>query len=75
MEKFKDSGLNSMAHLMKKQYKYKEEVVHAENFIEYLYERGKRVIIPEIAQPKESSRTHSRSLRQHMLTKFYYNHG
>ena len=54
MEKFKDSGLNSMAHLMKKQYKYKEEVVHAENFIEYLYERGERVIIPEIAQPKES---------------------
>ena len=51
MEKLKDSGLNSMAHWMKKQY---EEVEHAENFIEYLYERGERVIIPEIAQTKES---------------------
>ena len=49
---FEDSGLAGMAHWMKKQ--YKEEVEHAEKFIYYLYERGARVIIPEIARPKES---------------------
>ncbi|MBR0034244.1 MAG: ferritin, partial [Synergistaceae bacterium] len=49
---FKDAGLDGMAHWMKKQ--YKEEVEHAEKFIDYLYERGARVIIPEIARPKES---------------------
>ncbi|MBQ6665738.1 MAG: ferritin [Synergistaceae bacterium] len=49
---FEDSGLVGMAHWMKKQ--YKEEVEHAEKFIDYLYERGARVIIPEIARPKES---------------------
>ena len=49
---FKDSGLDGMAHWMKKQ--YKEEVEHAERFIDYLYERGARVIIPDIAKPKES---------------------
>ncbi|MBQ3346511.1 MAG: ferritin [Synergistaceae bacterium] len=49
---FEDSGLAGMAHWMKKQ--YKEEVEHAEKFIDYLYERGARVIIPEIARPKES---------------------
>ncbi|MBQ9595413.1 MAG: ferritin [Synergistaceae bacterium] len=49
---FKASGLDGMAHWMKKQ--YKEEVEHAEKFIDYLYERGERVIIPDIAKPKES---------------------
>ncbi len=41
-----------MAHWMRKQ--YKEEIEHAEKFIDYLYQRGERVIIPEIAKPKES---------------------
>ena len=49
---FEDAGLAGMSHWMRKQ--YKEEVEHAEKFIEYLYERGARVIIPEIAKPKES---------------------
>ena len=49
---FEDSGFAGMAHWMKKQ--YKEEVEHAEKFIDYLYERGARVIVPEIAKPKES---------------------
>ena len=49
---FEDSGLAGMSHWMHKQ--YKEEVEHAEKFIAYLYERGARVIIPEIAKPKES---------------------
>ena len=49
---FEDAGLAGMAHWMKKQ--YKEEVEHAEKFIDYLYQRGARVIIPEIARPKES---------------------
>lgn len=49
---FEDAGLSGMAHWMKKQ--YKEEVEHAEKFIDYLYERGARVIIPEIAKPKET---------------------
>ena len=49
---FEDAGLEGMAHWMKKQ--YKEEVEHAEKFIGYLYERGARVIIPEIARPKEA---------------------
>ena len=49
---FEDSGLSGMAHWMRKQ--YKEEIEHAEKFINYLYERGERVIIPEIAKPKES---------------------
>ena len=47
-----DAGLAGMAHWMKKQ--YKEEVEHAEKFIDYLYERGARVIIPDIAKPKET---------------------
>lgn len=49
---FEDAGLAGMSHWMRKQ--YKEEVEHAEKFIAYLYERGARVIIPEIAKPKES---------------------
>ena len=49
---FEDCGLSGMAHWMKKQ--YKEEVEHAEKFIDYLYERGARVIIPDIAKPKEN---------------------
>ena len=49
---FKDAGLDGMAHWMKKQ--YTEEVEHAEKFIDYLYERGARVIIPDVAKPKES---------------------
>lgn len=49
---FKDAGLDGMAHWMKKQ--YAEEVVHAEKFIDYLYERGARVIIPDVAKPKDS---------------------
>ena len=48
---FEDAGLEGMAHWMRKQ--YKEEIEHAEKFIAYLYERGARVIIPEIAKPKE----------------------
>ena len=48
----KASGLDGMAHWMKKQ--HKEEIEHAEKFIDYLYERGARVIIPDIAKPKES---------------------
>ena len=49
---FKDAGLDGMAHWMKKQ--YTEEVEHAEKFIDYLYERGARVIIPDVAKPKDS---------------------
>lgn len=49
---FEDAGLSGMSHWMRKQ--YKEEVEHAEKFISYLYERGARVIVPEIARPKES---------------------
>ena len=49
---FEDAGLAGMSHWMRKQ--YKEEVEHAEKFIDYLYERGARVIVPEIAKPKES---------------------
>ena len=49
---FEDAGLSGMAHWMRKQ--YKEEVEHAEKFIDYLYERGARVIIPEIAKPKDN---------------------
>ncbi|MBQ9905023.1 MAG: ferritin [Synergistaceae bacterium] len=49
---FKDAGLDGMSHWMDKQ--YKEEVEHAEKFIAYLYERGARVVIPEISKPKES---------------------
>lgn len=48
----KDAGLDGMSHWMYKQ--YKEEVEHAEKFISYLYERGARVIIPDIAKPKET---------------------
>ena len=32
----------------------REEVEHAEKFIAYLYERGARVIIPDVAKPKET---------------------
>lgn len=49
---FEDSGLSGMSHWMKKQ--YKEEIEHAEKFMDYLYERGARVIIPDIAKPKET---------------------
>lgn len=49
---FEDCGLSGMAHWMRKQ--YKEEVEHAEKFIDYLYERGARFIVPETAKPKES---------------------
>ena len=49
---FKASGLDGMAHWMHKQ--YNEEVEHAEKFMNYLYERGARVIIPDVAKPKES---------------------
>ena len=48
----KDAGLDGMSHWMRKQ--HKEEIEHAEKFIDYLYERGARVIIPEIAKPKEN---------------------
>ena len=48
---FKDAGLDGMSHWMKKQ--YSEEVEHAEKFISYLYERGARVIIPDVAKPKD----------------------
>ncbi len=47
----KDAGLDGMSHWMKKQ--YSEEVEHAEKFIAYLYERGARVIIPDVAKPKD----------------------
>ncbi len=49
---FKNAGLDGMAHWMQKQ--YHEEVEHAEKFIAYLYERGARVIIPDVAKPKDS---------------------
>ena len=49
---FEDLGLTGMAHWMQKQ--YKEEIEHAEKFIAYLYERGARVVIPDIAKPKDS---------------------
>lgn len=48
---FKDAGLDGMSHWMKKQ--YSEEVEHAEKFIAYLYDRGARVIIPDVAKPKD----------------------
>ena len=48
----KDAGLDGMSHWMREQ--HKEEIEHAEKFIDYLYERGARVIIPDIAKPKES---------------------
>ena len=46
-----NSGFSGMAHWMNKQ--YKEEIEHAEKFIKYLQERGARVVIPDIAKPKE----------------------
>ena len=49
---FKDAGLDGMAHWMQKQ--YREEVEHAEKFINYLYDRGARVIIPDVAKPKDN---------------------
>lgn len=49
---FENEGLSGMAHWMNKQ--YNEEIEHAEKFIKYLYERGARVIIPDIAKPKDS---------------------
>ena len=49
---FEDAGLEGMAHWMRKQ--YKEEVEHAEKFIDYLYERGARFIVPDVAKPKET---------------------
>ena len=49
---FKSAGLDGMAHWMQKQ--YREEVEHAEKFIDYLYERGARVIIPDVAKPKDN---------------------
>ena len=49
---FENEGFQGMAHWMKKQ--YKEEVEHAEKFIDYLYQRGARFIVPEIAKPKET---------------------
>ena len=49
---FEDAGLKGMAHWMKKQ--HAEEIEHAEKFINYLYERGARVVIPEIAKPKDN---------------------
>ena len=49
---FKNAGLDGMAHWMQKQ--YHEEVEHAEKFIDYLYERGARVIIPDVAKPRDS---------------------
>ncbi len=49
---FQDAGFDGMAHWMNKQ--YKEEIEHAEKFVKYLYERGARFIVPEIAKPKES---------------------
>ena len=49
---FKDAGLDGMSHWMHKQ--YSEEVEHAEKFIDYLYERGARVIIPDVAKPKDA---------------------
>ena len=49
---FKAEGLDGMASWMKKQ--YAEEVEHAERFMNYLYERGARLIIPDVAKPRES---------------------
>ena len=49
---FKNDGLDGMAHWMQKQ--YREEVEHAEKFIDYLYTRGAKVIIPDVAKPKDS---------------------
>ena len=49
---FKSEGLDGMAHWMHKQ--YTEEVEHAEKFIDYLYARGARVIISDVAKPKDS---------------------
>ena len=49
---FEAEGLSGMSHWMAKQ--HKEEIEHAEKFISYLYRRGARVIIPEIARPREN---------------------
>ena len=46
---FQESNLKGMAHWMKKQ--AKEEMEHAEKFMEYLYDRGARVELLEIAKP------------------------
>ena len=45
----KDQNLDGMAHWMKKQ--AKEEIEHAEKFMEYLYDRGARVVLEAIAKP------------------------
>jgi ferritin len=44
-----DQNLKGMAHWMKKQ--AKEEVEHAEKFMDYLYERGARVVLEAIQKP------------------------
>ena len=49
---FKDAGFDGMAHWMHKQ--TKEEIEHAEKFIDYLYARSARFIVPDVAKPKES---------------------
>ncbi|MDR3230880.1 MAG: ferritin [Synergistaceae bacterium] len=44
-----DQGLKGMAHWMRKQ--AGEEMEHAEKFMNYLYERGARVVLEAIAKP------------------------
>ena len=46
---FEDKNLKGMAHWMRKQ--SKEEVEHAEKFMEHLYDRGARVELFEVAKP------------------------
>ena len=45
---FEDKNLKGMAHWMKVQ--ANEEVEHAEKFMEYLYERGARVVLEALAK-------------------------
>ena len=44
-----NENLKGMAHWMKKQ--AQEEVEHAEKFMEYLYDRGARVVLESLAKP------------------------
>lgn len=46
---FEDNNMKGMSHWMKKQ--AKEELEHAEKFMEYLYDRGAAVELQELSKP------------------------
>ncbi len=48
---FEEANLSGMATWMRKQ--YHEEVEHAEKFMKYLYDRGAKVVVPNIDKPAD----------------------